>query len=153
MKNKWEYPFCPWTCHLCQVPCVTKRCHPSPVSKLWSSAVNQVLLLSPPPPSPIHSALDRSTAPVSPLLHRARLSPMSSTQRPQHLCTDSSAALSSSAAAAKSSQSCPTLRDPIDGSPPGSPVPPGKTLEWVAVAFSNAWKEKWKRSRSVVSNS
>ena len=45
------------------------------------------------------------------------------------------------AAAAKSLQSCPTLRDPIDGSPPGSPVPgilQARTLEWVAIAFSNA---------------
>ena len=45
------------------------------------------------------------------------------------------------AAAAKSIQSCPTLCDPIDGSPPGSPVPgilEARTLEWVAVSFSNA---------------
>ena len=44
-------------------------------------------------------------------------------------------------AAAASRQSCPTLCDPIDGSPPGSPVPgilQARTLEWVAVAFSNA---------------
>ena len=51
------------------------------------------------------------------------------------------------AAAAKSLQSCPTLCDPIDGSPPGSPVPgilEARTLEWVAVSFSNAWKWKVK---------
>ena len=57
-----------------------------------------------------------------------------------------------SAAAAKSLPSCPTLCDPIDGSPPGSPVPgilQARTLEWVAISFSNAWK--W--SRSVVSYS
>ena len=44
-------------------------------------------------------------------------------------------------AAAKSLQSCPTLCDPIDGSPPESPVPgilQAKTLGWVAVSFSNA---------------
>ena len=44
------------------------------------------------------------------------------------------------AAAAKSLQSCPTLCDPIDGSPPGSPVPgilQARTLEWVAIAFSS----------------
>ena len=44
------------------------------------------------------------------------------------------------AAAAKLLQSCPTLRDPIDGSPPGSPVPrilQARTLEWVAISFSN----------------
>ena len=47
------------------------------------------------------------------------------------------------AAAAKSLQSCPTLCNPIDGSPPGSPIPgilQARTLEWVAVSFSNAWK-------------
>ena len=53
------------------------------------------------------------------------------------------------AAAAKSLQSYPTLRDPIDGSPPGSPVPgilQPRTLEWVAISFSNAckWKVKAK---------
>ena len=45
------------------------------------------------------------------------------------------------AAAAKSLQSCPTLCDPIDGSPPGFPMPgilQARTLEWVAIAFSNA---------------
>ena len=45
------------------------------------------------------------------------------------------------AAAAKSFQSCPTLCDPIDSSPPGSPVPgllQARTLEWVAISFSNA---------------
>ena len=43
--------------------------------------------------------------------------------------------------AAKSLQSCPTLCEPIDGSPPGSPVPgilQARTLEWVAISFSNA---------------
>ena len=47
------------------------------------------------------------------------------------------------AAAAKSLQSCPTLCDPIDGSPPGSTVPgilQERTLECVAISFSNAWK-------------
>ena len=49
------------------------------------------------------------------------------------------------AAAAKSLQSCPTLRDPIDGSPLGSSVPgilQARTLKWVAVSFSNAGNEK-----------
>ena len=44
------------------------------------------------------------------------------------------------AAAAKSRQPCPTLCDPIDGGPPGSPVPgilQARTLEWVAISFSN----------------
>ena len=55
-------------------------------------------------------------------------------------------------AAAKSLQSCLTLCNPRDGSPPGSPVPgilQARTLEWVAISFSNAWK--W--SLSVMSNS
>ena len=52
-----------------------------------------------------------------------------------------------SASAAKSLQLCPTLCDPIDGSPPGSPIPgilQARTLEWVAISFSNAWKWKVK---------
>ena len=51
------------------------------------------------------------------------------------------------AAAAASLQSCPTLCDPIDGNPPGSPVPgilQARTLEWVAISFSNAWNWKVK---------
>ena len=51
------------------------------------------------------------------------------------------------AAAAKLLQSCLTLCDPIDGSPPGSPVPgilQARTLEWVDISFSNAWKWKVK---------
>ena len=55
--------------------------------------------------------------------------------------------LLSAAVAAKSLQSCPTLCDPIDGSPPGSPVPgilQARTLEWVAISFSNVWKWKVK---------
>ena len=59
-------------------------------------------------------------------------------------------------AAAKSFQSCPTLCDPIDGSPPGSPVPgifQARTLERVAISFFNAGSEKWKWSSSVVSDS
>ena len=55
--------------------------------------------------------------------------------------------VSTAAAAAKSLQSCPTLCDPIDGSLPGSAVPgilQARTLEWVAISFSNAWKWKVK---------
>ena len=51
------------------------------------------------------------------------------------------------AAAAKSLQSCPTLCDPIDESPPGSPILgilQARTLKWVAISFSNAWKWKVK---------
>ena len=65
------------------------------------------------------------------------------------VCTDMKLNDPSAAAAAatKSLQSCPTLCDPIDGSPPGSPIPgilQARTLEWVAVSFSNAWKWKVK---------
>ena len=65
-----------------------------------------------------------------------------------HLFTRCTVCLSVSTSilsAAKSNQSCPTLCDPVDGSPPGSPVPgilQARTLEWVAISFSNA--EKWK---------
>ena len=51
------------------------------------------------------------------------------------------------ATGAKSLQSCPTLCNPIDGSPPGSPVPgifQARTLEWAAISFSNVWKWKVK---------
>ena len=57
------------------------------------------------------------------------------------------------AAAAKSLQSCPTLCNPRDGSPPGSPVPgilQARTLEWVAISFSNAWK--WKVKMKLLSH-
>ena len=55
--------------------------------------------------------------------------------------------ISAAAAAAKSLQSCPILCNPIDGSPPGSPAPgilQARTLEWVAISFSNAGKCKVK---------
>ena len=55
--------------------------------------------------------------------------------------TVTTAAATITAAVAKLHQSCPILCDPIDGSPPGSPVPgilQARTLEWVAISFSNA---------------
>ena len=55
--------------------------------------------------------------------------------------------LAAATTAAKSLQSCPTLCDPIDGSPPGYPIPgilQARTLEWVAISSSNAWKWKVK---------
>jgi len=55
--------------------------------------------------------------------------------------TVTTAAATITAAVAKLHQSCPTLCDPIDGSPPGSPIPgilQARTLEWVAISFSNA---------------
>ena len=57
------------------------------------------------------------------------------------------------APAAKSLQSCATLCNPIDSSPPGSPVPgilQARTLEWVAISFSNAWK--WKVKEKLLSH-
>ena len=62
-------------------------------------------------------------------------------------CVCLHAAAAAAAAAAKSLQSCPTLCNPVDGSPPGSPVPgilKARTLEWVVISFSNAWKWKVK---------
>ena len=56
---------------------------------------------------------------------------------------EESSDISTAAAAAKSLQSCLTLCNPIDSSPPGSPVPgilQARILEWVAISFSNAWK-------------
>ena len=64
---------------------------------------------------------------------------------PVYVCESGS--INRSAAATKLLQSCPTLCDPIDGSPPGSPVPgilQARTLEWAAISFSNAWKWKVK---------
>ena len=60
--------------------------------------------------------------------------------------------MAAAAAAAKALQSCPTLWDLIDGSPTGSALPgilQARTLEWVAISFSNAWKMK---SESEVAN-
>ena len=60
---------------------------------------------------------------------------------PKCSCTHSLSYAPAAAAAAKSLQSCPTLCDPIDGSPPGSPIPgilQARTLEWVVISFSNA---------------
>ena len=57
--------------------------------------------------------------------------------------TEEPGGLWSAAVAAKSLQSCPTLCDPIEGSPPGSSVPgilQARTLEWAAISFSNAGK-------------
>ena len=56
------------------------------------------------------------------------------------------------AAAAELLQSCPTLCDPIDGSPPGSPVPgilQARTLEWGAIAFSGWWSSLYYLNTSV----
>ena len=58
----------------------------------------------------------------------------------QNTQTSSYKLAAAAAAAAKLFQSCPTLCDPIDGSPPGSPIPgirQARTLEWAAISFSN----------------
>ena len=63
------------------------------------------------------------------------------------LLSESGGFCAAATGAAKSLQSCPTLCDPIDGSPPGYPVPgilQARTLEWVAISFSSAWKWKVK---------
>ena len=63
------------------------------------------------------------------------------------ICCSLTCYAAAAAAAAKSIQSCPTPCDPIDGSPPGFPVPgilQARTLEWVAISFSNAWNWKVK---------
>ena len=79
-----------------------------------------------------------ASTPVSPLLRfLAALSLVPLPGRSQQLPWR----LPGGPAAAKSLQSCPTLCDPIDSSPPGSPVPgilQARTLEWVAISFSNA---------------
>ena len=76
------------------------------------------------------------------LLHHGLYSPWNSPgQNTGVLAIPFSKARSYAAAAAKSCQSCPTLCDPIDGSPPGSIVPgilQARTLEWVAISSSNA---------------
>ena len=63
----------------------------------------------------------------------------------QHIKKQSHYFVNKGPSAAKSLQSCPTLCDPIDGSPPGFPVPgplQSRTLEWIAISFSSAWN--WK---------
>ena len=75
------------------------------------------------------------------LFHRGREEP------PGEISGSYFARPQAAAAAAKSLQLCPTLCDPIDGSPPGSPFPgilQARTLEWVAISFSNTWKWKVK---------
>ena len=62
-------------------------------------------------------------------------------RKTEHITPDSLNFVPAADTAAKSLQSCPTLCDPIDGSPPGSTVPgilQARTLEWVAISFSNA---------------
>ena len=102
-----------------------------------------------------HVFLKRLCPSMGPLEVRgmSSLNSLSWSQPSHHPCQMPTDALSfppvstTAAAAAKSLQSCLTLCDPVDSSPPGSPVPGifrARTLEWVAISFSNAWKWKVK---------
>ena len=93
----------------------------------WDSPGKKTSELSFPPPGDLPDLGIETASPASPTLAGWAT------------WEDSAAA----AAAAKSHQLCPTLCDPRDGSPPGSPVPgilQARTLEWVAISFSNTWK-------------
>ena len=87
-----------------------------------------------------------------PLTHHCSVPPFLALSTGNHyfalcICESAFFVVYAAAAAAASLQSCPTLCDPIDGSPPGSPVPgilQARTLEWVAISFSSAWKWKVK---------
>ena len=92
--------------------------------------------------------MHRNGDPIQPKVNKLEKTAVSSDIERQiwrsHLFTSNAAA---AAAAAKSLQSCPTLCGPIDSSPLGSSVPgilQARTLEWVAISFSNAWKWKVK---------
>ena len=83
------------------------------------------------------SVLSAKATPLTPATHiHTQMHTYTSTDKYTNTLGEAAAAV-----AAKSLQSCPILRDPIDGSPPGSPVPgilQARTLEWVAISFSNA---------------
>ena len=123
------YWFChtsTWICHAC-----TRVSHPEPLSYI--------------PPHPI--PLGHPSAPALNILCHALnldwrfISHMMLYMFQCHSPKSSHACPLPAATAAKSLQSCPTLCNPIDSSPPGSPVPgilQAKTLEWVAISFSNA---------------
>ena len=84
---------------------------------------------------------------VSQLFHSLLLLSSRGFLGPLHFLPKGWCQLQKHLAAAKSLQSCPTLCDPIDSSLPGSPVPgilEARTLEWVTISFSNAWKWKLK---------
>ena len=87
--------------------------------------------------------LDKLTEPSPGDLANPGIEPRSPTLQANSLPTEppGKTFTEAAAAAAKSLQTCPTLCDPIDGSPPGSPVPgilQARTLEWVSISFSNA---------------
>ena len=94
-----------------------------------------------------HSVLLQHTAPTSVTAHKPAVMWWSVHLLFTYLSAQSFPGGAAAAAAAKSLQSCPTLCNPIDGSPLGSSVPgilQARILEWVAISFSNAWKWKVK---------
>ena len=106
-----------------------------PIAFLTLTSKHKQLLWSPPSPHRKQSTRLSTSHPVQ----DATFFPWITTERLRHPLH--------TAAAAKSLQSCPTLCNPIDGSPPSSLVPgilQARTLEWVAISFSNAWKWKVK---------
>ena len=142
MWNCWSVPIWPFTLWLSfiwnlQNHYLTTHCE---VKKLMPQKIRAGLIKVKPEQEPI---LDLLIYPAAAAATKSLLISVVS----NNLCTSFLNCCINVAAAAKSLQSCPTLCDPIDGSPPGSPVPgilQARTLEWVAIAFSNAWKWKVK---------
>ena len=100
-----------------------------------------LVLWHPGSPALPHSSLNRLHFPISSLCSGCAFSLEFLRPSALRLIFPEQCQCNAAAAAAKSLQSCPTLCDPTDGSPPGSPVPgilQARTLEWVAIAFSNA---------------
>ena len=121
------------------LPCPLSGDLPNPWVTPRSSAMQMDSLPSEPPGKPQNTGVGSLTLP------NPGIEPGSPALQVDSLPTESPGKLSvytaAAAAAAKSLQLCPTLCDPIDGSPPGSPIPgilQARTLEWVAISFSNA---------------
>ena len=136
----WEDP----TCRGATKPCATTTepmCHNGWNPHTWSpcSAVREVTAMRNP----------RTASGEEPPLLETREKPIRSNEDLAQSINEgiNKWIIFPAAAAAKSPQSCPTLCDPTDGSPPGSPVPgilQARTLEGVAISFSNAWEGKVK---------
>ena len=156
LKPQRLYPsrlFCPWgfsrQWYWNGLPCPPPGDLPKPGIKLRSPALQADFLL----PEPLRKPKNTEVGSLSFLQGIKLGSVQESNQGFLHcrwILYQLSYQASPSIYAAKSTkwlQSCPTLCDPIDGSPPGSPVPgilQARTLEWVAISFSNAWKWKVK---------
>ena len=111
---------------------------------LWRSLLSNWVI-----PEHIHWRSTRLLRKLSQLGLKSKESKHNKTRLPDspHSTWRKQAHNTAAAAAAKSHQSCPTLCDPIDSSPPGFPIPgilQARTLEWVAISFFNAWKWKVK---------